>query len=91
MVPLLAPLATATAALTAVLGLIWVAARLARGAGLARTRSGREILTIEDSLSLDPRRRLLLVRCQEGRVLLMTGGTNDVVVGWLPSGKSANE
>ena len=30
-----------------------------------------------------PRRRLLLVHCGERRVLLLTGGAQDVVVGWL--------
>ena len=41
------------------------------------------MLPVQDVLALDPRRRLHLVRCDERRVLLLTGGAQDVVVGWL--------
>lgn len=80
------PVLTAAAALPVVLGLIWLAGRLARVSGIGLRRSpgakGRA-LALEESLALDQRRRLLLVRCEAGRVLLLTGGT-DLVVGWLP-------
>lgn len=89
----LVPLLTAAVALPAVLALIWLAARLARAAGLgALRRTGRfgggngRTLALEEVLALDQRRRLLLVRCGTGRVLLLTGGT-DLVVGWLPPGQ----
>lgn len=85
------PVLTAIAALIAVLGLIWVAARLARvsGIGLRRATGGRgRLLAVEESLALDQRRRLLLLRCEDRRVLVLTGGT-DVVLGWLPPGPSA--
>jgi len=81
------PLLTGGAALVAVLALIWVAGRLARATGLGAVRrtgrAGSRALAVEEVLALDQRRRLLLVRCAEGRVLLLTGGT-DLVVGWLP-------
>jgi flagellar protein FliO/FliZ len=38
---------------------------------------------LEQVLALDPRRRLCLVRCGTRRVLLLVGGTQDCVVGWL--------
>ncbi len=83
----IAPMLTAIVALAVVLALIWVAGRLARASGLglrrAVGRAGRT-LGIEETLALDPRRRLLLVRCEERRVLLLTGGSTDLVVGWLP-------
>jgi len=47
------------------------------------TPSGR--LAVADALALDPRRRLLLVRADDRHVLLLVGGAQDVVVGWLPS------
>lgn len=80
----LIPALTAIVALAAVLALVWIAARAARFAGLGRMRAGSgQQLAVEDRIALDPRRRLLLVRCGERRVLLLTGGGTDVVVGWL--------
>ena len=77
---------TAAVALPAVLGLIWLAGRLARAGGMGMRRpngaKGRG-LALEETLALDQRRRLLLVRCEGRRVLLLTGGT-DLVIGWLP-------
>ena len=65
------------------LGLILLAARLARGAGLA-PRAGAGRLRVEETLALDARRRLVLVRCDGRGLLLLTGGAQDQVVGWLP-------
>ena len=74
---------TAFAALAAVLGLIWAASRAARFGGLAqRPASGRR-LVVQDVIALDARRRLHLVKCDGRDVLLLTGGAQDVVVGWL--------
>jgi flagellar protein FliO/FliZ len=73
---------TAAGALAAVVALILLAGRLARRAGLApRAAGGR--LWLEESLSLDARRRLLLIRCDGRALLLLTGGGQDQVVGWL--------
>jgi flagellar protein FliO/FliZ len=81
---------SAGAALAAVLGLIWLLTRAARFSGLARVgqTTGR-ILSVEAVTALDTRRRLHLVRCGERRVLLLTGGQQDVVVGWLGANESA--
>lgn len=75
----------ALAALAAVLALVWVAQRAARAAGLAAPRStdGSGRLAVVQALPLDPRRRLHLVRCDGRHLLLLTGGTADVVVGWI--------
>ena len=73
----------AVLSLGAVLALIYGAGRLAR-AGLLTPRlapGGR--LSLVQVLALDPRRRLNLVRCDGRHVLVLTGGTHDVVVGWL--------
>ena len=76
-------------ALAVVLGLIWLAQLLARGrlAGLLPKGGGR--LATVQSLALDSRRRLHLVACDGRQVLLLTGGGQDVVVGWLPAGPEA--
>jgi flagellar protein FliO/FliZ len=36
---------------------------------------------------LDGRRRLVLVSCDGRTLLLLTGGPQDVVLGWLPAGQ----
>ncbi|MDR3474398.1 MAG: flagellar biosynthetic protein FliO [Devosia sp.] len=80
---------SAVAALIAVVALIAGAARLARYGGLApMLPAGGRTLAIEETLALDSRRRLLLVRCRQGQVLLLTGGTQDIVVGWLHQDKA---
>jgi len=73
---------TAFAALVAVLGLIWLAGRVARFGGMARRPAGGGALAVQDVLALDTRRRLL-IKCNERHVLLLTGGAQDIVVGWL--------
>ena len=75
---------SAVAALAFVVGAIILVGRAARSAESFR-RAGRSSghLTVVESLSLDTRRRLLLVCCDGRNVLLLTG-QNDQVVGWLP-------
>ena len=77
------PILSAVAALLAVVGLIWLAGRMARFGGLARRPASGGTLLVQDVLVLDARRRLHLIKCDERRVLLLTGGAQDVVVGWL--------
>ena len=84
-------LLTAAAALVAVLALIGIAAAAARRSGFAARLgirpggTGRGSgLVLEASLALDPRRRLHLLRCADRQVLLLTGGPQDLLLGWLP-------
>ena len=81
---------SAIAALLAVLILIWLAGRMARVGGLARRPASGGSLAVQDVLVLDARRRLHLIRCEERRVLVLTGGAQDVVVGWLEPGDRAS-
>jgi flagellar protein FliO/FliZ len=74
---------TAIAALIAVVALIWLVGRMARFGGMARRPASGGALAVQDVLALDARRRLHLVKCGDRRVLLLTGGAQDVVVGWL--------
>jgi len=75
-------LITAVAALALVLGALILVARGARAAGLG-LRTGKR-LAMQETLALDGKRRLLLVRCDGRDLLLLTGGAQEVVVGWLP-------
>ncbi len=73
-------------ALLGVVALILLARRAALllpGLTSLPARAGGGPLRLEQAIPLDTRRRLLLVRCGTRRVLLLTGGTRDVVVGWL--------
>ena len=73
----------AGSALAGVLLLAWLAARGLRASGLA-AREGRR-LAVQEVLAIDARRRLLLLRCDGREVLLMTGGSQDQMLGWLPA------
>jgi flagellar protein FliO/FliZ len=71
-------------ALIGVIALIAAAARLFQFSGWQpKPRSGRT-LSLQESIALDPRRRIHLVQCGPRQVLLLTGGGQDVVIVWLP-------
>ena len=72
----------ACAALAAVLALILLAGRIARAGGWVRKPAGGRLALVQ-GLALDQRRRLHLVRCDDREILLLTGGTTDLVIGWL--------
>jgi flagellar protein FliO/FliZ len=75
---------TAVAALAAVLLLILLSGRLAKMTRFVRPRgAGPARMSIQDTLVLDPRRRLLMVQC-DGRTVVLLTGPQDQVVGWLP-------
>lgn len=76
-------LLSAAAALIVVLALVWAGARAARLGGLAPRPSGGRLLAVRDAIALDARRRMLVVRCGTQDVVVLTGGAQDVVVGWL--------
>ena len=77
-------LVTPTVSLLAVLLLIVLAGRVARRTRFVSSGSsaGRR-LAVQETLALDTRRRLILVRC-DGRSLLLLTGVQDQVVGWVP-------
>ena len=83
-----ATLLTAMAALAGVVGTILLIGRALRHTSIGRPRSSAHSLIVQDTIALDARRRLYLVRHGDRAVLLLTGGTNDVVVGWLDGSKS---
>ena len=89
MLAVLQPAFTAIAALGVVLALIWLATRAARLGGLASRSGAGRLLAVEEALAIDQRRQLHLVRCENRRVVLLTGGAQDLVVGWLPEAGSS--
>ena len=79
-------LSTAFAALAGVLILILLLSRGLRRFGLAPAmpsqggRQGMRRLAVLEALPIDGRRRLLLIRCDETAMLLVTGGPQDVLL-----------
>jgi flagellar protein FliO/FliZ len=75
--------ALVAAALAGVLALIWGATRLFQfGMRRSPPRPGRTLI-LRESIALDPRRRIHLVQCGQRQVMLLTGGGQDLVVGWV--------
>ena len=66
------------------LALVLLLARLARRRLLPQIRTGRR-LALQESMALDSKRRLCLVTCDGRPLLLLIGGAQDIVVGWLPA------
>ena len=74
---------SAAAALAVILGAILLIGRVVRTLPFARPAIAGKDLVPRDSLALDARRRLHLIRVGDRSVLLLTGGETDIVVGWL--------
>ena len=79
-------LLTTAGGLALALALVLLVARLARAFGFAsaggsvRMGAGRERrLTLSETIALDTRRRLHLVRCDGRDILVLTGGGQDVM------------
>ena len=87
--------ASALGALAAVLGLILLIGRGARLAGFARATKSRRLanrphrLALQETLMLDRTRRLHLVQCDGREMVVLVGGTSDILVGWLPVNSAA--
>lgn len=61
------------------MGLLWLLRRFGLGGMVARP-SARRRLAVVESMSLDGRRRLVLVRRDDAEHLLLIGGSTDLVV-----------
>jgi flagellar protein FliO/FliZ len=70
--------------LIGVLALFGATVRLYQmGIWRVQPRPGRTLSLVE-SVALDPRRRVHLIQCGHRQVVLLTGGGQDLVVGWIP-------
>jgi hypothetical protein len=85
------PVLSALLALGLTLALIGLAARLLilispklLRPGAPGTSSGAAILTLESVTPIAPRRRVIVLRYGEQRLAVLTGGPQDVSLGWLP-------
>lgn len=87
--PELGAVLTAVAALALVLALLLGGARLLRAGRFGTPPRTACMLAVRETLALDSRRRIHVVACGEREVLLLTGGSQDVVIGWLPDTKDA--
>lgn len=67
------------AVIVAILLVLWLLKLLSRASGnMARGRNKR--LAVVDSLALDPKRQLLIIRRDDVEHLILTGGPHDVVI-----------
>ena len=73
----------AAATLIGVIALIGAAAKLFQFTGWRPKSGAGRTLVLRESIALDPRRRVHLVQCGERRVVLLTGGAQDLVIGWM--------
>ena len=83
MLPRPTELLIALSALATVMAVLWLLYEGMRLGGFRRRQRGARTLRVLESAALDPRRRLHLVACGARRVLLLTGGGADLVVGWV--------
>jgi hypothetical protein len=67
------------AVVVAIVLVLWLLKLLARASGNV-TRGRNRRLSVVDTLSLDPKRQLLIVRRDNVEHLILTGGTHDLVI-----------
>jgi len=72
---------TVVAALALVLALLWLVARLARRGGLAA--QGPRRMRVVEAMAVDARRRAVILRVDGREALVLTGGGQDLFIGWL--------
>ena len=86
------PVLSTLLALGITLALIWLAAKLAMITGPTGTlrispspiSSSSATLTVESVTAVAPRRKVIVLRYGEHRLAVLTGGPQDVSLGWLP-------
>ena len=74
---------TAVGSLVGILAMIGLAARLWQTKFMHRQATNNRTMVLRETVALDPRRRLHLVQCGERQVVLLVGGAQDIVVGWM--------
>jgi flagellar protein FliO/FliZ len=69
--------------LIGIIALIGATAKLFQFSGWRMRSSPGRTLILRESIALDPRRRIHLVQCGQRQVVLLTGGGQDLVIGWM--------
>ncbi len=78
-----ASILSALGILAAVVGLVLIAGRVVSRLPLTAKVGAGRTLVLRESIALDPRRRVHLLQCGQRQVVLLTGGSQDIVVGWM--------
>lgn len=76
---------TVVSSLAAIIAFIVLVTRLMRHRLMAVTGQTGRVLRLCETLPIDPKRRILLLECDGSRLLLLTGGSQDQVLGWIPA------
>ncbi|MCQ8241675.1 flagellar biosynthetic protein FliO [Rhizosaccharibacter radicis] len=87
----LSDILTSLGALALVLGLLGLIRYGARFRDRSVRSSASSALRVEGTLPLDARRRVHMITCDGRRLLLLTGGSNDVAIGWLDRADTARD
>lgn len=74
---------SAAGVLIGIIALVVGAAKLYRFGGWKTQSRSDRTLVLRESIALDPRRRVHLVQCGQRQVVLLTGGAQDLVIGWI--------
>jgi flagellar protein FliO/FliZ len=69
--------------LAAVIGLVVLAGRLATHFSFRSHPAAGRLLILRESVALDTKRRVHLLQCGDRQVVLLTGGSQDLLVGWV--------
>ncbi|VAW08548.1 hypothetical protein MNBD_ALPHA05-2207 [hydrothermal vent metagenome] len=80
--------------LTAVIGMIGIAAFAAKKAGLATASGGfvrKRRLRVVETLALDGRRRIAIIKCDDAEHLIVLGANNETVIAHDLDGASDEE
>ena len=88
------PVLSTLLALSITLALIWLGAKLVMitsltarlGISHSPMSSSSPALTIDSVTAIAPRRKLIVLRYGEHRLAILTGGPQDISLGWLPVG-----
>jgi flagellar biogenesis protein FliO len=76
---------TGASSLAAIIAFIVLITRLMRHRLMTVTGQPNRTLKLCETLPIDPKRRVHLLECEGGRVLLLTGGSQDQFLGWVPA------
>ena len=74
---------TGVSSLAAIVAFIVLITRFLRHRLMAAAGHPNRSLKLCETLAIDPKRRVHLLECEGNRVLLLTGGGQDQILGWV--------